>query len=257
MTFNLKFASPDGPHSWPERRPVVRALLGRERPDVIGTQEGLAGQLADIVSDLGGAYRYLGSGRDGGANGEHTAILYAVDRLTPVADGVSWLSDTPDVAGSNTWGARCVRMVTWACFRDAVTGREFGVVNTHLDHISERARQRSTALIRDRIAAFDGRPAVLTGDFNTPAGAGSPTYRLLTDDAGLVDAWTAAPTHGPQYGTWHDYGPVVEGGPRIDWILVTPGIKVEAVAADPFTDGGRYPSDHLPVQARVGLPVQE
>jgi hypothetical protein len=41
MSFNLRFASDTPPNSWPERRPVMRELLRRERPHLIGTQEGL------------------------------------------------------------------------------------------------------------------------------------------------------------------------------------------------------------------------
>ena len=48
MSFNLRFASDTPPNSWPERRPVMRQLLQRERPDIIGTQEGLYRQLRDI-----------------------------------------------------------------------------------------------------------------------------------------------------------------------------------------------------------------
>lgn len=254
MTFNLRYASVDGPHAWAGRRPVVRSLLEPERPDLIGTQEGLAGQLDDIRADLGPGYGFVGTGREGDRRGEFTAVLYRVERLAPLRHGVFWLSDSPDVVASNTWGARCVRMVTWVRFRDSVTGREFHAVNTHFDHISEYARQRSAGLIRDRIAAFEpGLPVVLTGDFNSAAGAGSPAYRMLTEDAGLVDAWTAARRRGAAYGTWHGFGPVVADGPRIDWILVTPDVTVMAAAVNPFRAGENFPSDHLPVQARIRM----
>ena len=69
MTFNLRYASADGPHPWPSRRPVVSSLLGIEQPDLIGTQEGLVGQLDDVRADLGPAYDFLGTGREGGTRG--------------------------------------------------------------------------------------------------------------------------------------------------------------------------------------------
>lgn len=251
MTFNLRYAGPDGPHAWSERRPLVRALLSHERPDLIGTQEGLADQLDDIGADLGAEYGYVGTGREGGRRGEFTAIFYRVGRLALERHGVYWLSGTPEVVGSNTWGGHCVRMVTWARFLDTVTGERFHAVNTHLDHVSEDARQRSAALIRERIAALEpALPVVLTGDFN--ADADSPTYRSLTAD--LADVWTVARRRGPDYSTWHGFGPVVAGGPRIDWILVTPGTTVETAAVNLFRVGDRFPSDHLPVQARLRLP---
>jgi endonuclease/exonuclease/phosphatase family metal-dependent hydrolase len=254
MSFNLRYASDDGPQPWAHRRPVVHSLLEAERPDLIGTQEGLAAQLDDVRADLGPAYGFVGTGREGGRQGEYSAIFYRAERLAALEHEVFWLSDTPDVVGSNTWGAHCVRIVTWVRFLDAVTGREFYAVNTHLDHVSGYARQRAAALIRDRFAAFaPGLPVVLTGDFNTAAGADSPEYTLLTGAAGLVDTWTAAPRRGAAYSTWHGFGPVVTDGPRIDWILVTPDISVEAAAVNTFQVGDAYPSDHLPVQARIRI----
>src|SRR5262245_5374152 len=68
MTFNLRFASPDPPNSWPQRRPVMRALLKEQSPDVIGTQEGYHSQLRDLSEDLPG-YDWIGLGSEGGSRG--------------------------------------------------------------------------------------------------------------------------------------------------------------------------------------------
>jgi exonuclease III len=43
------------------------------------------------------------------------------------------------------------------------------------------------------------------------------------------------------------------GGPRIDWILVAPGVDVRAAAVNGYRRGKQYPSDHCPVQARLRL----
>jgi endonuclease/exonuclease/phosphatase family metal-dependent hydrolase len=255
MTFNLRYASPEAPNSWAQRRPAMGALLRTERPHLIGTQEGLAGQLRELHADLGARYAFVGTGRDGGDRGEFAAVFYDDTRLLPQRSGHFWLSDTPDVVGSNTWAARTVRMVTWVRFLDVVTGARLYAMNTHLDHISEPARQRSAVLIGDRLAAFDPRlPVVLTGDFNAPAGPGSPVYDLLVTRAGLVDTWTAAPARGAAVGTCPGWGPAVPDGERIDWILTTPDVTVRAAAINDYRDGAQCPSDHLPVQARLRLP---
>jgi len=52
MTYNLRFASPNPPNAWPTRRPLVREAIQSVAPDVLGTQEGLYGQLKDLASDL-------------------------------------------------------------------------------------------------------------------------------------------------------------------------------------------------------------
>lgn len=253
MSFNLRVAGVTPPHSWQSRRPVMAALLTAERPHLIGTQEGLAAQLDDIENDLGPAYDRIGTGRDGGGRGQQTAILYDTTRLSALASGHFWLSETPEVPGSSSWNSGYVRMVTWVRFTDSVTGREFYAVNAHLDNRSAGARLRGTRLLGRRLAAFAALPIVLTGDFNSPAGTAGEPYRLLTERAGLRDTWTAAPEHGPEYGTFHDYRPLVPGGPRIDWILTTPDVTALAALMNTHHEGRRYPSDHLPVQARIRL----
>lgn len=255
MTFNLRYAATSTPNSWAQRRPAMRTLLTTEKPDLIGTQEGLVGQLRDIESDLGSGYDYIGTGREGGSRGEFMAVFYRTARLTPQAYGHFWLSDTPDVPGSETWGGGSIRMVTWVRFLDVVTGRRFHAANTHLDNVSEDARQRGARLIRDRLAALDPvLPIVLTGDFNTAATPSSYVYTLLTAQSGYRDTWTAAQRTGPVHGTYHGYRPLVPDGPRIDWVLATPGVTTSAALINPYRGSAGHPSDHLPVQARLRLP---
>ena len=254
MTFNLRFASTSTPNSWAQRRPVTRALLTVERPDLIGTQEGLAAQLGDIENDLGAGYDYIGTGRNGGNLDEHMAIFFNKARLLPRRSGNFWLSTTPEVPGSLSWGSRHVRMVTWVLLDDLATGRRFYAVNTHLDNVSENARRHAAVLIRQRLAAFDPLPIVLTGDFNTPSQSSSPVYHLLVDQAGYRDTWTTAPRRGPSYATIHNYQPLVPDGERDDWILTTPGITAVAALMNTYRLGSQYPSDHLPVQVRLRLP---
>ena len=253
MTFNLRFASTAEPNSWADRRPVMRTLLRRAAPTVIGTQEGRFQQLRDIQSDLAPHYEWIGTGRKPGSHDESMAVFYDTRRLTPVEYDHFWLSDTPELIGSNTWGGRFSRMATWVRFRDLHDdGREFYALNTHLDHASQYARERSAALIAERIAGLDrSLPVVVTGDFNVAAHA-NPVYDTLLD-SGLVDTWDAANRQGPRYGTFHGYGPLTPDGDRIDWILVTPGVTVHRAAVDTFGAQGRFPRDHLPVRVSLGL----
>ncbi len=245
MSFNLRYASNAEPNSWTTRRPVVARLLNEEQPTVLGTQEGLYGQIKDIALDLPDRYHWIGVGRAGGSHDEFVAVFFDTDRLDPLAFDHHWLSATPNVIGSRSWGNNVIRIVTWVRFADKRTGAQFVVVNTHLDHESENARLRSAELIRDQINA-QTLPVVLTGDFNTDAG--SPTYKTFN----LDDTWNGHRLT-PAYGTFHGYLPPVPDGPRIDWIL-TRGATTEAAAINTYAEGGQYPSDHLPVQAvlRIG-----
>lgn len=254
MSYNLRFASSSGPHAWPLRRPVLAELLRREQPTILGTQEGLHGQLTDIARDLPAYYDWVGEGRGGGDRDEFVAVFYDTRRLTRLAAGHFWLSDTPAVPGSKSWGNTTVRMATWVRFADRRTDGELVVLNTHLDNVSENARRRGAGLIRDRVNEFPpGLPVIVTGDFNTAAGR-SPSYDVLVDGAGLVDTWTAATDRRTALtGTWHGYGPLVPDGARIDWILARGAATVRAAGINTYTHLGRYASDHLPAQALLTL----
>ncbi|MGW2718751.1 endonuclease/exonuclease/phosphatase family protein [Streptomyces sp. NPDC001492] len=253
MTFNLRFASTKEPNSWSDRRPVMRELLRRAHPHVIGTQEGLYQQLRDIDSDLGPSYDWIGTGREGGSRDESTAVFYDNRRLAPVEHYTFWLSDTPEVIRSNTWGAAFPRIVTWVRFRDlADGGRQFYVLNTHFDHASQYARERSASLMLQRIAQLDrSLPAVVTGDFNVAAHR-NPVYDTLVG-SGLLDTWDAAAHRSAAYGTFHGYKGLTPNGDRIDWILTTPWVTTHRASVDTFCVDGQFPSDHLPVQASLSL----
>ncbi|MBC3992700.1 endonuclease/exonuclease/phosphatase family protein, partial [Streptomyces sp. AC563] len=151
MTFNLRYASDTRPNSWAERRPVMRTLLRRERPHLLGTQEGVYSQIRDIAQDLGPRYDWIGTGREGGSRGEFMAVFYDTQRLAPLEYDHFWLSGTPYVIGSNTWGNAVVRMATWVRFRDLRGGGQFYALNTHFDHRNQSARERSADLVAERL----------------------------------------------------------------------------------------------------------
>lgn len=252
MSFNLRFASETGPHPWSERRPVMRRLLHRQAPHLLGTQEGLYGQLRDIAHDLGPRYAWLGMGRHGGSRDEFTAVFYDATRLVPEEYDHFWLSDTPSLIGSATWGNVIVRMATWARFADRRTGKRFHVLNTHLDHVHQYARERSADLITSRLGPGPALPRIVTGDFNVPAHR-NPVYTAMLTKGALVDTWDSAAERGPQYATFHGYRPLVPDGDRIDWILTSPSVRTWRAEINTFSENGNFPSDHLPVQALVDL----
>ncbi|MFD3443704.1 endonuclease/exonuclease/phosphatase family protein [Microbacteriaceae bacterium 4G12] len=257
-TYNIRYAKPgvptDTPDNWSEREQVLARWLQIERPTILGVQEALFPQLASVAHALPPSYRSVGIGRDGGSRGEFGSIFYAAARLTLLSYDFLWLSDTPEVMGSATWGNTVPRMITEARFLDSATGIEFAVLNTHLDHEHAESRTLGARAIAERIASTHADvPVLVMGDFNAPAERSEP-YALLTEGAGLRDAWHAAKrrvTAG--YGTFADYRRPVEGGDRIDWLLASDRVEVLTAAIDPFAWRGRTASDHLPVQALVRL----
>ncbi|MEV0929558.1 endonuclease/exonuclease/phosphatase family protein [Streptomyces phaeochromogenes] len=253
MSFNLRYASTAEPNSWAVRRPVMRELLRQEQPHVMGVQEGLYQQVRDIEADLGPHYDWIGTGRAGGSRDEFMAVYYDTRRLAPVEYDHFWLSDTPNVIGSNTWGGGSIRMVTWVRFRDLGDGeRQFYFLNTHLDNASQNARARAASLIASRIAGLDRTlPLLVTGDFNIAAHK-NPVYDTMLA-AGLTDTWDTAAQRSKLYATFHGYQPLTPDGDRIDWILATPGVTAHRASINTFSAHGQFPSDHLPVQASLTL----
>ncbi|SEK18575.1 Metal-dependent hydrolase, endonuclease/exonuclease/phosphatase family [Paenibacillus sp. cl141a] len=246
MSFNLRYAANDS-QPWEKRRPVTRNLILEHQPDVIGTQEGLHRQIVDLENDLPG-YDRIGVGREGGSLGEYMAIFYNTERLRPLEQSHFWLSDTPQTISSASWGNQIPRMATWVRFQDLRNGKTFYMVNTHLDHQSEVSRQKSAALIVDKMKAFDPDiPVVITGDFNTLPG--SDTYSIFTSN-GLSDAHvTAKKRTNDDLGTFHNYKDPTGGGSgnRIDWILHGQGWNVLHSEIINYKEDGQYPSDHYPV----------
>ncbi len=252
MTYNLRYASDQPPNSWPQRRPAAKALLEATAPDLVGTQEGLYPQLKDLAADLP-AYDWLGLGRAGGSHDEFMAVFYRRERLEPVEFDHYWLSDTPEVVGSRSWGNTVRRMVTWVKFRDAPSGAEFYFINTHFDHMVQKAREKSAELVLSRVHGLKTTlPILLLGDFNAAA-LDNRCYDILVGQQGFRDAWSTAIQRGPLIGTFHNYrGPQADGA-RIDWILHRGNLTIERAEIVTFDLNGQYPSDHFPVMADVSL----
>lgn len=244
MSFNVRLpVESDGPNRWEARRELAADMVARENPDLIGTQELFQHQGDELVARLP-QYAWFGRGRKGGGErDEHMGVFYRKDRLRVLESGDFWLSDTPEVVGSITWGNLYPRMVTWARFQRIADGATFVLYNTHLPYRDEDepARERCAALIVARLRQLSpDEPVILTGDFNTAPE--SPTHALLA--AALTDAWTAAPRRRGPAATFHNF--TGKADQRIDWLLYR-GLQVKNARTVTTNRRGRYPSDHFPV----------
>ena len=247
MTYNLRYASANPPNAWPTRRPLVREVVQTISPDVMGTQEGLYQQLKDVASDLPD-YDAIGLGREGGSRGEFMMVFYRKARLEPLAYDHFWLSDTPEVIGSSTWGNSNRRMVTWVRFRDRQTKQEFYFWNTHFDHEIQPAREKSADLVRKRVTELDTKvPVLLVGDFNAAAGT-NKAYKILTEGDFFKDTWhTARERIGEGIATFNSFKALQKTGVRIDWIMSRGDVSAEKTEIVTFARDGQFPSDHFPV----------
>ncbi|GAA2444500.1 endonuclease/exonuclease/phosphatase family protein [Actinomadura vinacea] len=252
MSYNVRLNADAPPKDWPSRLPLMKNVLRKHQPDLLGVQEALWQQMRDLDGALP-EHDWIGMGRQGGTRDEFSAIFYRKDRFEVLDFDHFWLSDTPNVIGSKTWGNNITRMVTWAKFRDRRTGTAFYHVNTHFDHQSENARVKSAELILQRVRGFEaGTPVVMTGDFNAAAEKTQP-YSVLTGQDAFVDTWKTADKRGPAYNTFGGWKPPVPGGDRIDWILTRGDVRTGWTEIDPYQKDGLYPSDHYPVVAHVTI----
>ncbi len=246
MTFNVRYPSPgDGSNLWDLRRDLLVRTIHKFRPDILGTQELFQLQGEYIAGKLPG-YAWFGISRYGNHENEHMGIFYRKDRFRIVDSGNFWLSQTPDVPGSQSWGTDLPRMVTWALFETGGKQR-FYFFNTHFPHRQQdaAARLECARVLADRLKQLPGEvPVVLTGDFNT--GADSEPYGILTGD--LQDAWKSAAIRTGPEGTTHGFSGT-PGRRRIDWILYRGFRGTKQAETVVYHKGKSYPSDHFPVTA--------
>lgn len=259
MSFNIRYGTAnDGENHWDRRKELVYDVIRSRTPEVVGLQEALRFQIDEIRAALP-QYGELGEGRDGGAEGEYSAILYRKDRLQVKDSGNFWLSQTPEKPSMH-WGNACIRMCTWARFTNLDGDHPFYVYNTHLDHVSQPSREKGAALILDRIRARPSPdPFVVTGDFN--AGEANPAVRRLVSagrnggtEPPMRDSFRVLFPQAREVGTFNGFAGRT-GGDKIDYVFVSPGIEVleASIIRDQVEDV--YPSDHFPVSAKIRLPA--
>ncbi len=290
-TYNIRLQPGDKgtPNAWDERKEDMVKLIREMDLDAFGLQEVCPGQ-AEFLRERLPEYAYVGEHREADRkSGEASPVFFRKDRLEAVTNGTFWLSETPEVPGRRGWGAACPRVCSWARLRDRGTGRTFCFANTHTDHVSALARKNGMLLIIERMKEFGaGDPIVFTGDHNCneteePARAAA----ALLDNALFT---TLTPPQGP-WRTWNGWKwreqevPTAEalklapsernlrkgspddgrqdadglefykrcGGPRIDYIYVSRGIKTRdyRTYGDARNGTKLYPSDHFPIAATI------
>jgi endonuclease/exonuclease/phosphatase family metal-dependent hydrolase len=254
MTYNIRLAlDSDGPNRWQARREQFIGQVRLMNPAILGLQEVVAAQKADLERGLPN-YAFLGVARDDGRSaGEYSNLAIDRGQFEIRSSGTFWLSPTPAIP-SKGWDADYIRIATWAHLVRRSDAHRFLALNTHLDNEGKQARLEGAREILHWLSAnrAAGESVLMTGDFN--AEPGSPPYLALTSSAlGLRDARkiSRTPAVGPE-GTFNDFQALPADDMRIDYVLVDPGIEVERYAVLAWHgEGNRVASDHFPVVADV------
>ncbi|WP_373758623.1 endonuclease/exonuclease/phosphatase family protein [Bacteroides heparinolyticus] len=255
MSFNIRYDNPeDSMNNWKFRKERVANAVRFYDVDIVGMQEVLRNQLEDLRQRLP-EYGVVGVGReDGKEKGEYSALWYRKSRFTLLDSGNFWLSETPEVAGSKGWDGACERIASWAKLKDAVSGKEYLALNTHLDHVGVVARREGVNLILEKVNELGGElPVIVTGDFNSEPE--SDVIKNITDPNNpkhLTDARLASPVvYGPSW-TFHDFDKLpYDKRPLIDYVFVRNGLSVLRYGVLAETENESLLSDHAPVLVTV------
>ena len=251
LTCNVRcFGAQDGLNSWACRKDLCARVIQSRSPDIICFQELWAEQYADLSAAFPG-YATFGMFDEPLGRRPMNGIFFRADAFTLLVSGGYWLSETPHVPGSKSWESACVRQANWIRLEDRATGTSFRVVNTHLDHISQAARENQARLIVEDASAYpQDYPQLLTGDMNCDcrnaaiatlkAGGWVDTFSQVhgTDDPGH----TFHAFHGPEYHSAIG---------KMDWIFAKGALHVLDAEIIKDSEGGRFPSDHYFVSATV------
>jgi endonuclease/exonuclease/phosphatase family metal-dependent hydrolase len=259
MSFNIRNSyARDGVNHWEGRKDLVYSVIRDYAPDVLGLQEANSFQLKELCHEFS-EYSKVGEGSMGGAKGQYSAILFLKGRFKLTDSGSFWLSETP-TEPSKSWGSAHHRICTWAELLDRESQQTIYVYNTHMDDGSRKAREKGVRIIMDRIQEKAAPyPFVLMGDFNAPED--SEVLQIIKGNSiarkdhgiQMVDSFRVLYPQRKNVGTYNGFTGQSDG-PKIDYIMIRPSMKVIEASILQANQKGRYPSDHFPVTAQIGLP---
>ncbi|KAJ4832613.1 hypothetical protein Tsubulata_027167 [Turnera subulata] len=269
MTFNLlEDQLEDSPNSWEKRKDLCISVITSYSPLILCTQQGVKAQLDFLQQCLPG-YDQFGVSRKGSQDlsDEHCTIFYDKEKVELLEGGTFWLSESPSVPGSISWGAIAPCIATWA-----------------ISLTFPRARRRSALLTWQHIASLPPTlPVVYCGGFN--AQKESTTGRFLlgrSREHGAVgdmrDTWANARVRKnvSLIRTYHGFKGNKQGALEFlklifralclcwdrqtqdlheDWVLFR-GRSLIPALCEIVNDNidGYYPSSHYPIFAEFLLP---
>lgn len=262
LTCNIRVDLPEDESKglgWKHRKEACIQVIRKQKADLIGFQEVLKGQFLDLKNELRDyyAFGFDGPEMDKFKTGYHgiakNPILFSNKRFELLTAGGYWLSETPLIAGSLSWGSARARNCSWVRLLDKKTNKEIRLVNLHLDHVSNEAKLGQIKLVLEEAAQYqEDFPQILTGDFNTGYGLG--LYPEIIK-AGWKDTYVLSHGDAKPEGTTNAFQPDnAERNARakkIDFIFVKGPMTASASHIIKDTYKGVLPSDHYFLSADI------
>lgn len=256
LSCNIRVALPEDEAKgvgWPQRKAICIEVIKKQKPHIICLQEVLKIQAEDLKKAFP-KFQLLGFDgpeMDAHKEGYHgiakNPIMFSTERYELINAGGYWLSETPLVAGSKSWDTARARHANWVRLKDKTSGKEFRVVNLHLDHVSGKAKIEGAKMVVEESAQYQiDFPQLLTGDFNTRFD--SEVFKAVRGH-GWKESYETVHGAGEAGHTGHEfqgvkYDKAATKG-RIDYIWYRGDIKPTAAAVVKDAVGGKYPSDHF------------
>ena len=261
MTCNIRITGleADAPYPervWENRRNLCVNTILKRKPDFFCLQEVIYDSYEYFKKRCSAysSYGFVGPEMDAYSEGYHNigknVIFFRKDKFELVSSGCYWLSDSPLIGGSMSWGTTRARHCNWVRLREIKTGKEIRLLNVHLDHLSDSARREQIKLVINECAQYSHSfPQVMCGDFNSGIANAPILYIHNQQD------WSEMyeDIHGKkEFGfTCHNFlgDQRKKKGKRIDFIFHRGAI--ETLSCNIVTDheGTMYPSDHYFVDA--------
>ena len=240
-----------------ERDPQgVMTTIAAEDPDVFGAIEVTDKWEAMLKSYFESDYTYVsGKKNQNSASGEYLPIFFKTAKYELVEQGSKWLSKTPDRPSMYS-GAAHYMMYTYVVLKDKATGTRFMYINAHLEPYQTAAARKVRALQAEQLKAFiekQSLPVICGGDFN--AIPKEEPISILTTGGNLRYALNLAKDKLQTAGTMVSEDYTTLGVRVYDYIFVSQSrVSVqEYKMIDNQDENGKYPSDHIPVSAKVSV----
>ena len=283
MSYNIEvYGGSSGNAMWDGRDPAkVAETVLAESPDIVGFQEVNQNNnnhgWDDTLNALAtaGGYTRLEGGYTGRYNFEKNEIFYKTSKFTKLAEGTKTFRQTasdlsvPNPEGADPDHSSIDRIFHYAVLQEKSSGKKILVVSTHLHyggtgdgHEADDKLRRYE--IRALLAWLETQRAtypdqIVMGDMNShyKGGQGKVSMDLFAD-AGFerTNSSVVAEVRDDVGGTLAEQGRTTRPQWIFDYILVKGNIDTAyyTVVDNKIDNGGTtYPSDHLPILAKIYL----
>ena len=245
ISSNIRYDEPDDDqHAWENRRDFLVSRLLEYSPDILATQEGKLPQIRDIDDRLTGL-SCADSHRGWAGSLMYPCLFYNPAKLTLSDSGDIWLSESPSVEGSRSFGSAFPRLCTWASFDEGVLA-----INVHLDNSCSDTRLRQIQVLTKELSELKNEigTTILMGDFNESPD--SPVRSFISNAwPELKDPWLELGK--AEESSHHHFYEPIDYGSRVDWILTSKNLEVQEILLDKSqSEVGLFPSDHYILKSR-------